>query len=108
MRRFRQPAQVALHCLRILLHVCVAVPTLGQVQRGSFLPLSQLCCVELVCRQFAVAVAALVQTLLPCLFLSISDTLGQLGPASVAFRFFRDNPVPSPHVQALRIKCLAR
>ena len=87
-RRLRRTAQVAFHCLRILLHVCVAVPTLGQVQRGSFLPLSQLCCVELVCRQFIVAVAALVQTLLPCLFLSISHTLRQLGTASIAFRFF--------------------
>ena len=88
MRRFRQPAQVALHCLRILLHVCVAVPTLGKVQRRSLLPLSQLCCVELVCRQFAAAVAALVQTLLPCVFLSISKTIRQLGPTSAAFRFF--------------------
>ena len=88
MRRFRQPAQVALHCLRILLHVCVAVPTLGQVQRRSLLPLSQLCCVELVWKQFALAVAALVQALLPCLFLSISDTIWQLSPTSGAFRFF--------------------
>ena len=107
-RRLRRTAQVAFHCLRILLHVCVAVPTLGQVQRRSLLPLSQLCCVELVCRQFAVAVAALVQTLLPCLFLSISHTLRQLGPASVAFRFVCDILVPSPHIEALGIKCLAR
>ena len=68
MRRLRQTAQVALHCLRIVLHVCVAVPALGKVQRRSLLPLSKLCCVELVCRQFTVAFGALVQTLLPCFF----------------------------------------
>ena len=108
MRRLRRTAQVAFHCLRILLHVCVAVPTLGQVQRRSLLPLSQLCCVELVCRQFAVAVAALVQTLLPCLFLSIATTIRQLGRANVAFRFFCDIPVLPPHAQTLRIKCRGR
>ena len=108
LRRFRHSTQVALHCLRILLHVCVAIPTLGQVERGSFLPLSQLCCVELVCTQFAVAVAALVQTLLPCLFLSTSHTLRQLGTANIAFHCFCDIPVPSPHIEALGIKCLAR
>ena len=88
MRRLRQTAQVALHCLRIVLHVCVAAPSLGQVQRRSLLPLSQLCCVELVCTQFAAAAAGLVQALLPGLFLSISHTLRQLSRASIAFRFF--------------------
>ena len=39
-------------------------------------------------KQFAVAVAALVQTLRPCLFLSISHAIRQLGPTSVAFHFF--------------------
>ena len=105
MRRLRQTAQVAFHCLRIVLHVCVAVPALGQVQRRSLLPLSQLCCVELVCRQFTVAVAALVQTLLSCFFLSISDTLRQLRPASVAFLCVCDIPVPFLHIEALCIEC---
>ena len=108
MRRFRRTAQVAFHCLRNALHVPVAVPTLGYVKRRTVLPLLQLCCVELVCKQFTVAIAAFVENLFPCLFLSIATTIRQLGPASVAFRLFRDNPVPSPHVEALRIKCLAR
>ena len=54
-RRFRRTAQVAFHCLRNLLHVPVAVPTLGYVKRRTVLPLLQLCCVELVCKQFTVA-----------------------------------------------------
>ena len=104
MRRFRRTAQVEFHCLRNVLHVPVAVPTLGYVKRRTVLPLLQLCCVELVCRQFTVAVAALVQTLLPCLFLSISHTLRQLGRASLAFRILCDIPVPSPHLHAARVK----
>ena len=107
-RRLRRTAQVAFHFLCILLHVCVAVPTIGQVECGSFLPLSKLCCVELVRKQFAVAVVAIVKTLFPCLFLSSSDTIRQLGPTSVAFRVFRNIPVPSPHIHALSIKCLQR
>ena len=108
MRRLRLTAQVAFHCLRVVLHGPVAVPTLGEVKRRTVLPLLQLCCVELVCKQFTVAIAAFVQTLFPCLFLSIGTTIRQLRPASVAFRLFSDNPVSSPHVEALRIECLAR
>ena len=80
MRRLRNTAQVAFHCLRTVLHVGVAVSTFREVKHTSLLPLSQLCGVELVCRKFAAAVAALVQTLISCLFLSISHTIRKLGP----------------------------
>ena len=55
MRRFRRTAQVAFHCLRNVLHVPVAVPTLGYVKRGTVLPLLEVCCVELLCKQVTVA-----------------------------------------------------
>ena len=106
-RRLRDTAQIAFHFLRIGLHVGVAAPTLGQVQRRSLFPSSQLCCVEHEWRQFTVAVAALVQTLFPGIFLSISHTLRQLGRASIAFRFFCDILVPSPHIETVGVECRA-
>ena len=41
-------------------------------------------------------------------FLCIATTIRQLGVTSVAFRLFCDRRVLPPHVEALRIKCLAR
>ena len=103
-RRLRDTAQIAFHFLLIGLHVGVAAPTLREVQRSSLFPSSQLCGVEHVCRPQTVAVAALIQTLLPSVFLSISHTLRQLGRASLAFRILCDIPVPSPHLHAARVK----
>ena len=67
----------------------------------------QLCCVELGCRQCTVADAALIQTLLPCLFRSIATTIRHLGRASIAFRFLADVFVPSPHIQTVGVECRA-
>ena len=67
----------------------------------------QLCCVELGCRQCTVANAALIQTLLPCMFRSIATTIRQLGEASVAFRILCDIPVPSPHTETVGVECRA-
>ena len=104
MRRLRRTAQVAFHCLRVVLNGPVAVPTLGEVKRRTVLPLLQLCCVELVCKQLTVAIAAFVQNLFPCLFLSIATTIRHLGTASVACRILCDIPVPSPHIDTVGIE----
>ena len=106
MRRLRQTAQVALHCLRIVLHVCVAVPALGQVQGRRLHEVSQLGCVEFVCWYCTVADRALVQGLLvKRILLSMSRTLRQFRGASIAFGFFAHVPVSSPSCEAMRVKC---
>ena len=64
----------------------------------------ELACVELECRQCTVADAALIQTLLPCVFRSIATAIRHLRKASVAFRFLADVSVSSPHLQAVRVK----
>ena len=105
--RLRDTAQIAFHFLLIGLHVGVAAPTLREVQCSSLFPSSQLCCVEHVWIQFTVAVAALVQTLLPIFFLIISHTLRQLRIASVAFRILCDIPIPSSHTETVGVECRA-
>ena len=54
--------------------------------------------------QCTVADAALIQTLLPCLFRSIATTIRQLGRASIAFRFLADIPIPFPHIETVGIE----
>ena len=105
MRRLRQIEQVAFHCLRIVLHVCVAISALGQVQRRIFFPFSKLLCTELVWREVAVADAALVGALLPSLFLSMCRTLRQFRGASNAFGFFCDFSVFSQQGQPVGVEC---
>ena len=105
-RRFRQSAEVALHCLRVVLQVCVAVPALGQVQGRRLHEVSQLGGVELVCWHCTVADRALVQGLLvKRIFLSVCSSLRLFRGARNAFGFLADLSVFSPQNQPVGVEC---